>query len=182
MQQRFAARLDYFSFIDGLLALIVIAYRRFLLANTFLFLRRQTSPQSTCSEITLLLPTVSLLLTENVRDRSTLAPLVIIIDADATDDVWRPATPHSSYAKNREDTILRPFKLIPSTFPRIPLGIVSNTWILTLITPEGGHHYEENGLANFEDEPEEIKKIHKEIIAFVKEWLKEPVEKFNETA
>lgn len=28
-------------------------------------------------------------------------------------DPWRPATPHSDYAKDREDTIVRPFKLIP---------------------------------------------------------------------
>jgi len=30
-------------------------------------------------------------------------------------DPWRPDTPHSQYAKEREDTIIRPFKLIPST-------------------------------------------------------------------
>jgi hypothetical protein len=30
-------------------------------------------------------------------------------------DPWRPDTPHSDDAKKRADTILRPFKLIPST-------------------------------------------------------------------
>jgi len=30
-------------------------------------------------------------------------------------DPWRPCTPHSSYAPDRGDTMLRPFKLIPGT-------------------------------------------------------------------
>jgi hypothetical protein len=30
-------------------------------------------------------------------------------------DPWRPATPHSDYAYDREDTVLRPFKVIPGT-------------------------------------------------------------------
>jgi hypothetical protein len=30
-------------------------------------------------------------------------------------DPWRPVTPHSDEADKREDTILRPFKIIPST-------------------------------------------------------------------
>ena len=30
-------------------------------------------------------------------------------------DPWRPVTPHSDEADDREDTILRPFKLIPGT-------------------------------------------------------------------
>ncbi|EEB92453.1 hypothetical protein MPER_09034 [Moniliophthora perniciosa FA553] len=55
------------------------------------------------------------------------------------------------YAKDRPDTLLRPFKLIP--------GAV--------------HHWDENGLENLEDEPEEIRKIHEETIEFVMEWLKD---------
>jgi len=31
-------------------------------------------------------------------------------------DPWRPNTPHSKDASDREDTTLRPFKLIPSAF------------------------------------------------------------------
>lgn len=31
-------------------------------------------------------------------------------------DPWRPDTPHSEYAEEREDTLLRPFKIIPSAF------------------------------------------------------------------
>ncbi|KAK1227719.1 Serine carboxypeptidase S28 [Marasmius sp. AFHP31] len=71
-----------------------------------------------------------------------------IIDVDP----WRPDTPHSQYyAKDRPDTIIQPFKLIP--------GAV--------------HHWDENGLANINDEPPEIIKIHTEMIGFVKEWLKD---------
>ncbi len=32
-------------------------------------------------------------------------------------DPWKPDTPHSQYAEDRKDTILQPFKLIPSAFP-----------------------------------------------------------------
>ncbi|GJJ09250.1 hypothetical protein Clacol_003472 [Clathrus columnatus] len=68
-------------------------------------------------------------------------------------DPWRPATPESSYAnlRPREDTILRPFKLIP--------GAV--------------HHWDENGLEDTSAEPPEIQAIHNAEIAFVQEWLKE---------
>lgn len=38
---------------------------------------------------------------------------------------------------------------------------------------DGVHHYDEYGLANINDEPPEILKIHKEMIHFVKEWLKD---------
>ena len=38
---------------------------------------------------------------------------------------------------------------------------------------DGVHRYDENGLRNTEDEPPNIRKIHKEEIEFVKEWLKE---------
>ncbi|KIY51723.1 peptidase S28 [Fistulina hepatica ATCC 64428] len=72
-----------------------------------------------------------------------------IIDGEI--DPWRPVTPHSDYAEDRLDTVLRPFKLIPN----------------------GVHHYDEWGLLNMGDEPPEIRKIHGEIIAFVMEWLKD---------
>jgi hypothetical protein len=35
------------------------------------------------------------------------------------------------------------------------------------------HHYDEYGLKNISDEPEEIRKIHGEMIVFVMEWLKD---------
>ena len=38
---------------------------------------------------------------------------------------------------------------------------------------DGVHHYDEYGLRNIEDEPPEILQIHKEMIHFVKEWLKD---------
>ncbi|KAG7088068.1 hypothetical protein E1B28_012099 [Marasmius oreades] len=83
-------------------------------------------------------------------DFAIAADRLAIIDGE--DDPWRPDCPHSQYyAKDRPDTILRPFKLIP--------GAV--------------HHWDENGLANINDEPPEILKIHQETIAFVKEWLKD---------
>ncbi|KAI0030992.1 peptidase S28 [Vararia minispora EC-137] len=69
---------------------------------------------------------------------------------DGEVDPWRPDTPHSQYyAKNRTDTTLRPFKLIP--------GAV--------------HHWDENGLADPSAEPPEIAQIHAEEVAFVKTWL-----------
>lgn len=66
-----------------------------------------------------------------------------------TEDPWRPDTPHADDAPQRPDTLLRPFKIIPG----------------------GVHHWDENGLANLEDEPLEIQKIHNEMIEFVKSWL-----------
>lgn len=43
----------------------------------------------------------------------------------------------------------------------------------TCISKDGVHHFDENGLENMDDEPFWILNIHKEEIAFVKEWLKE---------
>ncbi|KAF9449110.1 peptidase S28 [Macrolepiota fuliginosa MF-IS2] len=76
---------------------------------------------------------------------------------DGEIDPWRPLTPHSSNAKTRSDTILRPFKVIP--------GAV--------------HLWDLPGLPDITDEPLEVRKIHNEIVHFVKEWLKywEPVKK-----
>ncbi|KAJ7160080.1 serine carboxypeptidase S28-domain-containing protein [Mycena filopes] len=82
-------------------------------------------------------------------DFGIAADRLAIIDGEV--DPWRPATPHSDYAYDREDTVLRPFKLIPG----------------------GVHHYDEWGLRDLADEPPEIRKIHEEMIFFVREWLKE---------
>ncbi|KAJ3552182.1 hypothetical protein NM688_g4286 [Phlebia brevispora] len=70
---------------------------------------------------------------------------------DGQEDPWRPNTPHSDIAKNRSDTIIRPFKLIP--------GAV--------------HHYDENGIANHSAEPPAIHTIHDQEIQFVQAWLKD---------
>ncbi|KAF8316052.1 hypothetical protein DL93DRAFT_2193817 [Clavulina sp. PMI_390] len=71
---------------------------------------------------------------------------------DGTNDPWSQATPHSRYApKKRPDTISEPFKWIPA----------------------GVHHFDENGLKDHTLEPEQIRRIHREEIAFVKAWLKE---------
>ncbi|KAJ7597348.1 peptidase S28 [Mycena floridula] len=82
-------------------------------------------------------------------DFDIAADRLAIIDGEV--DPWRPDTPHSQYANDRNDTVTRPFKLIP--------GAV--------------HHWDEWGLKNIEDEPAEIRKIHKEMIGFVTEWLKD---------
>jgi len=92
----------------------------------------------------------------NVTAVNVLGDFAIAADRlaiiDGAVDPWRPDTPHSEwYAKDRKDTILRPFKLIP--------GAV--------------HHWDENGLKNMADEPAEILKIHGEMIVFVTEWLKD---------
>ncbi|KAF8965115.1 serine carboxypeptidase S28-domain-containing protein [Flammula alnicola] len=77
------------------------------------------------------------------------ADRLAIIDGEV--DPWRPDTPHSDDAEEREDTLLRPFKLIP----------------------DGVHHYDEYGLANLFEEPAEIRKIHAEMITFVNSWLRD---------
>ncbi|OCH91247.1 peptidase S28 [Obba rivulosa] len=93
------------------------------------------------------LPNVTVV--NELGDFDTAADRLAIIDGEV--DPWRPNTPHSEYASDREDTILRPFKLIPN----------------------GVHHYDEFGLRNMFDEPPEILQIHKEMIEFVTEWLKD---------
>ncbi|KAH9891563.1 peptidase S28 [Cubamyces lactineus] len=75
------------------------------------------------------------------------ADRLAIIDGEV--DPWRPVTPHSEYARDREDTLLRPFKLIPNAV----------------------HHYDEYGRRNSSEEPPEIQKIHKEMTNFVVAWL-----------
>ncbi|PSR83862.1 hypothetical protein PHLCEN_2v5571 [Hermanssonia centrifuga] len=77
------------------------------------------------------------------------ADRLAIIDGEV--DPWKPCTPHSEYARDRKDTINKPFKLIPG----------------------GVHHYDENGLRRRSDEPPQIRKIHEEIVEFVTEWLKD---------
>ncbi|KAF9449108.1 hypothetical protein P691DRAFT_813128 [Macrolepiota fuliginosa MF-IS2] len=82
-------------------------------------------------------------------DFDIAADRLAIIDGQV--DPWRPDTPHSDDARPRPDTTLRPFKLIP--------GAV--------------HHWDENGLADLMDEPDEIKDIHADEVAFVEAWLEE---------
>jgi len=92
----------------------------------------------------------------NVTAVNTLGDYHIAADRlafiDGGVDPWRPYTPHSNYggAIERDDTLLRPFKLIPG----------------------GVHHWDENGLRDSEREPQEIRQIHDQIVDFVKEWLK----------
>ncbi|KAG1758024.1 serine carboxypeptidase S28-domain-containing protein [Suillus lakei] len=81
-------------------------------------------------------------------DFAIAADRLAIIDGEV--DPWRPCTPHSDDAADREDTILQPFKIIPNAV----------------------HHYDEYGLKNMGDEPVQIRKIHGEMIVFVMEWLK----------
>ncbi|KAG6898404.1 hypothetical protein C0992_004115 [Termitomyces sp. T32_za158] len=86
----------------------------------------------------------------SLGDFDIAADRLAFIDGEV--DPWRPDTPHSQfYAKDRPDTILRPFKRIP--------GAV--------------HHWDEWGLLNISDEPPEIQKIHEEEIGFVTAWLKD---------
>ncbi|KAH7925596.1 peptidase S28 [Leucogyrophana mollusca] len=95
-------------------------------------------------------PTLPNITTVNaLGDFAIAADRLAIIDGEV--DPWRPCTPHSSYAADREDTLSQPFKLIPN----------------------GVHHYDEYGLRDLGAEPPEIRKIHGEMIAFVLEWLKD---------
>ncbi|KAJ2986041.1 hypothetical protein NUW54_g9926 [Trametes sanguinea] len=80
-------------------------------------------------------------------DYDIAADRLAIIDGEV--DPWRPVTPHSEYARDRVDTILRPFKLIPNAV----------------------HHYDEYGRRNMSEEPPEIQLIHEEMIGFVVSWL-----------
>ncbi|KAG8970253.1 hypothetical protein FRC03_010443 [Tulasnella sp. 419] len=70
------------------------------------------------------------------------------IDGDR--DPWIAATPHSWHAPEREDTVTRPFKIIPS----------------------GVHHWDENSLTDNNLEPVFIGKIHSAEVNFVREWLR----------
>ncbi|KAL0945264.1 hypothetical protein HGRIS_000775 [Hohenbuehelia grisea] len=82
-------------------------------------------------------------------DFDIAADRLAIIDGEV--DPWRPDTPHSFNARPREDTSLRPFKLIPG----------------------GVHHYDEYGLADIFQEPPQILQIHSEMIIFVQQWLED---------
>ncbi|KIJ60108.1 hypothetical protein HYDPIDRAFT_99441 [Hydnomerulius pinastri MD-312] len=94
-------------------------------------------------------PTPNVTAVNDLGDFAIAADRLAIIDGEV--DPWRPCTPHSEYADDREDTILRPFKLIPN----------------------GVHHYDEYGLRDITAEPPEIQQIHYEMIDFVLEWLKD---------
>ncbi|KAI0247491.1 peptidase S28 [Lactifluus subvellereus] len=84
-------------------------------------------------------------------DYRIAADRLAFIDGEV--DPWRPYTPHSTYggAVERDDTLLRPFKIIPG----------------------GIHHWDENGLRVGEKEPREIRQIHDEMVEFVKAWLED---------
>ncbi|KAG6830564.1 hypothetical protein H0H92_016015 [Tricholoma furcatifolium] len=83
-------------------------------------------------------------------DFDLAADRLAFIDGEV--DPWRPDTPHSQfYAKDRADTILRPFKIIPG----------------------GVHHWDEWGLLDLHQEPADIQKIHAEMIGFVEAWLED---------
>ncbi|EIW81201.1 peptidase S28 [Coniophora puteana RWD-64-598 SS2] len=92
-------------------------------------------------------PMPNVTVVNELGDFAIAADRLAIIDGEV--DPWRPCTPHSEYAADREDTLMRPFKLIPN----------------------GVHHYDEYGLKSLENEPPEIRQIHGEMIAFVMEWL-----------
>ncbi|KAG8776778.1 hypothetical protein FRC20_004585 [Serendipita sp. 405] len=80
-------------------------------------------------------------------------PRLAFIDGEI--DPWRPCTPHSRWAPPRNDTISKPFKLIPG----------------------GVHHHDQNGLRKHKKEPKHIQEIHREEIEFVQAWLKEWIPK-----
>jgi len=80
---------------------------------------------------------------------------------DGEQDPWRPATPHSLNAADREDTLDKPFILIK--------GAV--------------HHWDENGLFDNETTPslppQPVAKAHKQEIEFVRKWMKEAKKHFK---
>ncbi|KAG8732801.1 hypothetical protein FRC11_010926 [Ceratobasidium sp. 423] len=81
-------------------------------------------------------------------DYGLAADRLAFIDGD--EDPWLPATPHSPHAPEREDSILRPFKLIRT----------------------GVHHHDEYGVEPHNKEPAHIQTIHRQEIEFVEAWLK----------
>ena len=82
-------------------------------------------------------------------DFDTHFPRLAFIDGSA--DPWREATPHSSRARMRKDTLSQPSILIKG----------------------GTHHWDENGWENYTSEPKLIRRVHEEAIAFVTSWLDE---------
>lgn len=70
----------------------------------------------------------------------------------------------------RDDTLLRPFKIIPGA---LFFFVCWNPVLKISILSGGVHHWDENGLKNTSAEPEKIRRIHAEMIEFVKKWLEE---------
>ena len=71
----------------------------------------------------------------------------------------------------RDDSFLRPFKIIPGA---PPLFFFCSHWSAEDGGLSGGvHHWDENGVKNTSEEPDEIRRIHSEMIEFVKAWLDE---------
>jgi hypothetical protein len=62
------------------------------------------------------LPNVTVV--NELGDFDLAADRLAFIDGEV--DPWKPDTPHADDAKDREDTILRPFKLIPSASVSLP--------------------------------------------------------------
>ena len=85
-------------------------------------------------------------------------------------DPWRRYAPHSNYdgAVDRDDTLLRPFKVIPGTSAHRMGSFPPETFL-----SGGVHHWDVNGLRDGEREPKEIHKIYDEMVKFVKVWLKD---------
>ncbi|CAE7121416.1 unnamed protein product [Rhizoctonia solani] len=81
-------------------------------------------------------------------DYGLAADRLAFINGD--EDPWLPATPHSPHAPERDDTIMRPFKLIRT----------------------GVHHHDQNGVEPHSKEPAHIQAIHRQEIEFVGAWLK----------
>lgn len=86
---------------------------------------------------------------------------------------WIGATPHSPHAKERKDTLRKPFKIIPEVSSHSLLIPYLVDYGLNLFLWQGVHHWDENGLDDPSYEPKEIRKIHREEIEFVRSWLKE---------
>lgn len=51
-----------------------------------------------------------------VRSLSIAVAVTDPLYTQTTVDPWRPCTPHSEYARDRPDTLNKPFKLIPGVF------------------------------------------------------------------
>jgi hypothetical protein len=74
----------------------------------------------------------------------------------------------------RDDTLLRPFKIIPGASSIHLFFLVCMSEGLKIHCLSGGvHHWDENGVEDGSQEPEEIRLIHAEMIEFVKVWLEE---------
>lgn len=105
-------------------------------------------------------------------DFDIAADRLMFVDGEV--DPWRPDTPHSDDAKPRDDTILRPFKLIPGTSKTLEIHLeIRSTCSNEFYLDDKGavHHWDENGLADVTQEPVVIQDIHAEEVAIIEQWL-----------